>query len=114
MLNKYMKVFTGAVLVAAIMSLSAAAYAESGSPIRKLARGVANMATGILEVPINIVDVTEEEGYVAGLTYGIIKGVAMAVLRLGVGVYETATFPIPLPLRYEKILEPEFLMSDVI
>lgn len=81
-------------------------------PLRKLGRGFANVITGFLELPINIVDAAEEEGFIAAITYGIVKGLAMTVLRMGVGVYETTTFLIPLPWRYEPILEPEFLMSE--
>jgi len=82
------------------------------TPIRKLGRGLANFGTGILELPYNVVDVAEEEGYLAAVTYGVVKGIAMSLLRMGVGAYETVTFLIPLPWRYEPILEPEFMMSE--
>ena len=80
--------------------------------IRKLGRGLANFTTGFLELPINIVDAAEEDGYIAAVTYGIVKGLAMSVLRTGIGMYETVTFLIPLPFDYEVMLEPEFLLGE--
>ena len=82
------------------------------TPIRKLGRGLANTITGFLELPAGVVDAAEEEGYIAAVTYGVVKGLALSVLRTGVGVYETVTFLIPLPWGYEPILEPEFMMGD--
>jgi len=99
-------------LVLTFLCISAPCYADGGGPLRKLGRGLANMATGVLEVPRTIVTVTEEDGYVAGVSYGVVKGVAWAVLRSAVGAYETLTFLIPLPFHYDPILEPEFLLSE--
>ncbi len=82
------------------------------TPIRKLGRGLANTITGFLELPAGVVDAAEEEGYIAAVTYGVVKGLSLSVLRTGVGVYETVTFLIPLPWGYEPILEPEFMMGD--
>lgn len=86
--------------------------ASAQNPIRKLGRGIGNVLSGFLELPLSIVDTAEEEGYLAAMTYGVTKGVAMSILRTGVGLYETVTFLIPLPWGYEPILEPEFLMSE--
>ena len=80
--------------------------------VRKLGRGFANILTGFLELPQSIVDVSEEEGPLAAVTYGIVKGLALSVLRTGVGAYEIATFLIPLPSGYQPVLEPEFMMDD--
>lgn len=106
------RMFVVFMLVAVLLCVSAPCYADGGGPLRKLGRGVANMATGVLELPSHIVSVTEEDGYVAGVTYGIVKGLAMSLLRTVVGVYETLTFAVPLPFHYEPILEPEFLLGN--
>ena len=80
-------------------------------PIRKLSRGLANTATGVLEIPLTIATVGQEEGPVAGLSWGLLLGLGAAVTRTVVGVAETLTFPFPLPRTgYEPILEPEFLL----
>jgi len=98
-------------VVASILSFSLP-EALAQDPIKKLGRGIANVLTGALEIPLNIVDAQEEEGYIAAVTYGIVKGVAMTALRTVVGAYEIVTFLIPIPFHYDPILEPEFLMSD--
>ena len=106
------KGFICVALIAAVLTTASFCFAADGGPIRKLGRGVANVATGILELPNNIVSVTEEDGYVAGVTYGIMKGLAWSVVRIAVGAYETVTFLVPIPFHYDPILEPEFLLSD--
>jgi len=106
---------TKLVVVMVLFSLilgCAAPQALAQTPVRKLGRGIANILSGFLEIPINIVDAAESEGYIASVTYGVVKGVAMTCLRTAVGVYETATFFVPLPWAYETILEPEFLLSE--
>ena len=90
--------------------IGTSAFAQN--PVRKLGRGMANILTGFFEIPVNIVDAAEEEGFVAAITYGVVKGVAMGALRSGVGIYEAVTFLVPFPWNYEPILEPEFMMSD--
>ena len=88
MISKIVVVF----LIIAFISSSCAGSAYAQTPIRKLGRGIANMFTGFLELPQGIVDVAEEEGAAAAVTYGVTKGVAMSVLRTGVGMYEIVTF----------------------
>ena len=88
-------------------SFAPALFAQS--PVRKLGRGLANILTGFLELPLNIVTAAEEEGYIAAVTYGVVKGLAMSVLRTGVGIYEVTSFLIP---SYKPLIEPEFLMGD--
>lgn len=99
-----------ALVLAVLLSFSSPCLA--GTPIRKISRGIANTVTGVLELPMKIVEVTEEEGYIAGATYGVMKGLGWAVLRTLVGVYETVTFVVPFPLHYDPIIEPEFLLSE--
>ncbi len=99
-----------ALVFAVLLSFSSPCLA--GTPIRKISRGIANTITGVLELPLKVVEVTEDEGYIAGATYGVMKGIGWALLRTAVGVYETVTFIIPLPFHYEPVLEPEFLLSE--
>jgi len=110
MRSKIVKELVSVTVILAILSVCSPVFADT--PLRKLGRGVANIGTGVLELPINIVAVTEEDGYVAGVTYGIVKGLAWSVLRTMVGVYEVVTFPIPFPQDYEPVLEPEFLLGN--
>lgn len=81
--------------------LSAAPANEKGAfilkPVEKLSRGIANVAFGVLEIPIQMQDVKNRAGGIAGLTYGTLRGVTFFLARVGVGVVDIVTFPFPLP-----------------
>ncbi len=82
---------------------------------KKLGRGVCNILTFPLEIPAQISKVNITDGPMAALTWGVLKGVGMTGLRALVGVYETITFPMPIPQGYEPILtDPEFFFEDQI
>ena len=66
------------------------------------------MTTSILEVPGNIVAVTDERGPGWGFTLGFAQGIGMIPVRTLVGIYEFLTCPFPLPAGFEPIIEPEF------
>ena len=65
-------------------------------PTRKLGRGCANVISGITEIPVTLCIVNETEGNAAGTGYGITRGVTRSLTRISTGLYEIATFPIPL------------------
>jgi putative exosortase-associated protein (TIGR04073 family) len=75
----------------------------------KLARGVANVATGWLEFPKQIYVTCKEDGYGKGLTIGPIKGVGMSLLRTASGVGEAATFFIAYPGFYDPFFDPSYV-----
>jgi putative exosortase-associated protein (TIGR04073 family) len=80
---------------------------------KKLGRGVANMLTFPLELPSQISKTNITDGPIAAFTWGLLKGVGMMGSRALVGVYETVTFPMPIPEGYEPILtDPEFFLED--
>lgn len=108
-------------LVMGLVGLAAVARAEEPAAkqdpsryhgmARKLGRGVANVATGVLEIPRQMAHTIEQDGIIAGLTVGTVKGVGWAVSRELVGIYEVATFIMPQPDEYGVILEPEFVYN---
>ena len=69
-------------------------------PIHKLGRGVVNLLTAWIEIPKQIHQGTLEEHPVAGAGRGAVRGVGLALLRGGVGIYEAVTFPVPCPKHY--------------
>ena len=101
-----------AVLLAIIFILSVpAAHAENG-PVKKLGRGLANVVTCPFEIFKGMGDANAKDGIFAGLTWGVLKGTVDTVKRGVVGVYEMATFPVPIPADYDPILEdPEFFLE---
>ena len=89
--------------------------------VRKLGRGISNVAFGALEFPIVWHQVNFEEGGLAACTYGILRGVVAVLVREGVGIVEIVTFPFPLPgcsdmpnspaSGYGPIVEPEWIVT---
>lgn len=101
---------TALVLFVTIILSSAAVYADNA--VDKLGRGTANVITSPFELPSTMGQAAEENGPFAGFTIGAFKGTANFVKRAVVGVYEMATFPLPLPKNYAPILtEPEYFLQ---
>ena len=73
---------------------------SSQNPIRKLGRGIVNVALGVFEIPININDIAMKEGPPQAISYGLLKGVGLFILRELVGATDAATFLFPLPGTY--------------
>lgn len=71
--------------------------AAAQDPIHKMGRGVVNVLTGWIELPKQLHMGSQEDNPVVGLGSGLLKGAGLAVLRMGTGVYEAVTFPLPYP-----------------
>jgi putative exosortase-associated protein (TIGR04073 family) len=99
------------ICVAILMVLNIATSSFAQDPAKKLGRGLANILTGWIELPKNIYDTSVEDNPLSGLTIGLAKGVGMTIVRTGAGVYETVTFPFPIPEAYCPVLEPEFVFQ---
>ncbi len=78
-------------------------------PVRKLGRGLANLATGSAELPLAMEQTAREEGELAGATLGTLKGIGKAVGRTLAGGFETLTFLFPNPdIGYTPMVYPEY------
>jgi putative exosortase-associated protein (TIGR04073 family) len=80
-----------------------------GGIANKTIRGVANVATGWVEIPKQIYLTFSEEGPAKGLTAGPLNGIGMTLVRTVTGVVEIATFFIPVPGFYDPLVEPEYV-----
>ena len=89
-----------------------AAQNSGRSAATKLFRGVANAATGWIEVPKQMSLEWEGKGAKRGLTVGLARGLGWAVGRTVLGLYEAVTFPISAPNDYHPIMNPEYVLSD--
>lgn len=106
-----MRSFSAFLIVVLVFSL-AALPASADGPVKKLGRGVANVVTCPFELPKGMEDSRDEDGIFAACTWGVFRGTLNIVKRAVVGVYEIATFPIPLPKDYAPIItDPEFFLS---
>ncbi|QSA95584.1 exosortase system-associated protein, TIGR04073 family [Methylococcus sp. EFPC2] len=63
--------------------------------VSKASHGLANVATGVVELPKNIGNITSDSNIFAGLTVGVVRGVFHTVSRTLVGAAEFITAPIP-------------------
>lgn len=107
-----MKKLTAIALII-LMAVILASPAYCDDALRKLGRGVCNIGTCPAELFLQTSRVNNSDGPMAAFTYGIIKGVVMTGVRAVVGVYEVATFPIPVPKDYGPILkDPEFIFEE--
>lgn len=97
-------------VILVILNVAQVAYAQN--MLRKLGRGVANILTGWIELPKTIYETSVEENIGMGLSVGLAKGLGMTVIRTGAGIYDTVTFPFPIPTDYEPLLEPEYVLSE--
>ena len=75
----------------------------------KLVRGVANVGTGWLEFPKQIVVTYREEGLAKGMTIGPIKGIGMTLVRTVSGAGEALTFFIAYPGFFEPFFDPAYV-----
>ena len=118
-MNKRRKIFIAviAIMLFSYSTLASSIYAQDadetkGDPVKKLGRGIANTLLGFLELPKTIEDTGKKDGVGPAISLGFIKGLAKAVARTIVGVYETASFWIPVPEDYKPIItDPEYIFQ---
>jgi len=92
--------FIACVLSSALLSVGPA-YAEehehdylSGLTC-KFTQGLFNTATGFIELPKNVINISHDQNIFVGLTWGVVRGVMHSVSRTVVGAAELITAPIP-------------------
>lgn len=90
--------FTACVLCSALLS-AGSVYAGERSYLSgvgsKLSQGLANAATGVVELPKNIINISHEQNIFVGMSWGLLRGVMQTVSRTTVGAAELITAPIP-------------------
>ena len=92
------KLFKSFLVVSALFFFSSqAAMAQSYQYLagEKLGSGFANVATGIAELPKNMIIATEKNGLPYGMTVGLFTGIIHTVGRTVIGALDVATFLIP-------------------
>jgi len=82
----------------------------AGDPIRKLGRGIANTTLGWLEIPAEFFREADRSSELGIFIVAPLKGFFKAIGRTLVGIYEVATFIIPIPSHYRPPIEPEFIL----
>jgi putative exosortase-associated protein (TIGR04073 family) len=77
-------------------------------PTRKLGRGLSNIAFGASELFVVPNEINDREGNSAAWSYGPVRAIGRFFFRLGVGVYEVATFPFP---TYRESYRPPYKLD---
>ena len=90
------KLLAACVLTGALMT-APTAHAESYITgfSNKVSQGFANMAFGFIEIPKNIINVSNDHSIFVGMTWGLLRGAVHGVSRTVVGTAELITSPIP-------------------
>jgi putative exosortase-associated protein (TIGR04073 family) len=74
----------------------------------KVLNAFANLSTGVLEIPKNIINTTNKSNVFYGVVGGLFKGLVHTAGRLAVGVADLVTIPLPtLP-----IARPAYIWED--
>ncbi|MXS85631.1 exosortase system-associated protein, TIGR04073 family [Nitrosomonas sp. HPC101] len=74
----------------------------------KLATGVANIVTGVGEIPKNMMISSQKKGTVYGVTAGFFVGIVQTVGRTLSGVFDVVTFVIPTT----SLAQPTYIWDD--
>lgn len=74
----------------------------------KLARGITNIATCIVEIPKQTYLTTRTRGGM-GYVIGPMKGIGMTIYRAFTGITDTVAFMVPQPGYYDPMIDPEFV-----
>ena len=119
--NRVPALVVGVLLSACAPAWAASTFGEPPPPapspsrtdliLRKLGRGVANIATCPAELIRIPMLVERRDGYVAGMSVGIIQGVWRTLVRGTTGVLEVVTFYAEIPKGYEPLVKPEFVFA---
>ncbi len=89
-------------------SSPAQAGGRSGNPVTKLTRGIINVTTGWLEVPIQIAE-NRDETILLWIPHGIFQGLMQGGTRTFLGAWDIITFPVA---PYDApLLEPDTLIA---
>jgi putative exosortase-associated protein (TIGR04073 family) len=81
-----------------LLSAGSAFATEQNYPSQfgsKVSQGLANVTTGFIEIPKNIVNISHEQNFFVGITWGLLRGVWEGVNRTVVGAVELISSPIP-------------------
>lgn len=93
------KLFTAFILSSALLSIGTANAEEEQSYLTgfsdRVSQGLANTTTGFVELPKNVINVSNDSNIFVGMTWGVLRGVFETVGRTTVGVAELITAPIP-------------------
>ncbi len=101
------------IIIIALHLCFGSAYPQDYNPLSKLARGMANVGLGWIEIFRQMMAVRDQHqgpaADIAGVFWGPLKGISMFIGRTCVGGYEIATCVLP---PYKPLIHPEYIFSE--
>ncbi len=80
-------------------------YAED-NPATKLGRGIVNVVASPGEYAVQTAKLMKDHDPLTAYLGGVFQGTTRMLQRIGAGVYEVVTFPVPLPKKYKPLMDP--------
>ncbi len=80
-------------------------YVED-NPASKLGRGFANVVLSPAEYVVQTAKLMQSHDPLTAYFGGIFQGTCKMVERIGGGIYEIVTFPVPIPKKYRPLMDP--------
>ena len=100
------------IVVVLTLTFSAVQAEEYGSyqrgVLEKAGNGFANLTTAALELPKNVINTTNSSNVIFGVLGGMLKGTMHMMGRMGVGLVDLITAPIPT----KPIIHPALVWDD--
>ena len=81
--------------------------------LRKLGRGITNIATSPGEIIYRPQLISQRDGYMASVTVGVLQGVWHTLLRALAGTFEVATFYLEIPEGFGPLVQPEYIFETI-
>ncbi len=99
--------------LAAVQPLYAAEMEPKGTALRKLQRGVLNIALSPIEISHELHKEKKKDEYFPSWVSGLGRGIIYTAGRALSGVYDLVTAPIPVPSHYEPLIYPELVTEHL-
>lgn len=104
-------VLAGVLMLAQGLHAEVSHYAEEGlyvedNPATKLGRGITNVVLSPGEYVVQTAKLMGTNDPLTAYFGGFVQGTCKMVERIGGGLYEIVTFPIPLPKKYRPLMDP--------
>ncbi|PTN11571.1 exosortase system-associated protein, TIGR04073 family [Nitrosomonas aestuarii] len=92
---KILKLFSGVIIIFSLSTQVAVAHKYPAQVGEKLGYGIANVVTGVAEIPKTMIVTGREKGAAYGVTAGFFTGIIHMVGRMFTGALDIATFMVP-------------------
>lgn len=104
-------VLVGSFVLAQGLHAEEGLYAQEGlyvedNPASKLGRGITNVVLSPGEYFVQTAKLMETHDPLTAYFGGVLQGTCKMVERIGGGIYEIVTFPVPIPKKYRPLMDP--------